>query len=137
MAQGNLLSMILCGLALVPLAEELRKAVPEVVQPWCADDSAMAGPASRILTAVTLLQEWGPRRGHCPEPAKSVVVCGAQARPRVEATLATLPVQCCDGPRCVGGFLGHNDRRSKWLDPQIQKWTRAVRTLARIARRCP
>jgi hypothetical protein len=39
--QGDPLAMILYGLALVPLAKILREAVPEVLQPWYADNIVM------------------------------------------------------------------------------------------------
>ena len=41
--QGNPLAMVLYGLAIVPLAEMLREAETEVVQPWYADNKAMSG----------------------------------------------------------------------------------------------
>ena len=84
-----------------------------------------------------LLQQWGPARGHYPEPAKSIVVCPTRDQPRVKAIMADLPVQCRDGNRHVGGFLGHTSSRSEWMNPQIVTWTRAVQSLAKIARRHP
>lgn len=40
--QGDPLAMALYGLALVPLVTFLRRAAPSVIQPWYADDAAMA-----------------------------------------------------------------------------------------------
>ena len=109
-----------------------------VDEPWYADNSAMGGPASRILEAVKLLQQWGPSRGYFAEPAKSIVICDDDAAtPRVKAILAELPVHYCQGHRYVGGFIGHANSRREWIAPQIQKWTRAVQTLAVIARKYP
>jgi hypothetical protein len=36
--------MIIYGVALVLLSEQLRQDVPLVLQPWYADDMAMVGP---------------------------------------------------------------------------------------------
>ena len=43
--QGEPLSMVLCGITLVPLAEELRAADPELLSPFYAYDAAFDGLA--------------------------------------------------------------------------------------------
>ena len=45
---------------MLPVGEDIGKAEPEVVQPWFADDVAMAGPTKRVAAAMTLLQRLGP-----------------------------------------------------------------------------
>ena len=52
LTQGDPLSMILYGIALVPLAETIRDAVPTVVQPWYTNDTVMAGPCSEVAVAM-------------------------------------------------------------------------------------
>ena len=59
--QGCPLAMLLYGLALSSLAEELRAAVPGVVQPWYADDAAMAGRASEVSSLMEALTRLGPK----------------------------------------------------------------------------
>ena len=68
--QGDPLSMVIYGLALSLLSEQLAKEVPELIQPWYADNTAMAGPASKIKVAVARLLELGPTQGYFPEPDK-------------------------------------------------------------------
>ena len=41
--QGDPISMVLYGIALVPLAEEIRAADPGLLSPFCADDAAFDG----------------------------------------------------------------------------------------------
>ena len=72
--QGDPLSMILYGLSLTPLAESLRRSVPNAVQPWYADDGAIVGSVSTIAKAQRLLLQLGPRRGYFPEPDKSILI---------------------------------------------------------------
>ena len=43
--QGDPLSMVLYGITLVPLAEELRSADPGLISPFYADDAAFDGSA--------------------------------------------------------------------------------------------
>ena len=66
--------MVLYGLALIPLAEMLRCKVPGAVQPWYADDAAMAGKASEVSTLMGELTRLGPAFGYFPEPDKSILV---------------------------------------------------------------
>ena len=52
--------MVLYGIMLLPLAEILREAYPEVLQPWYADDAAMQGPPDQVAACFKLLCEIGP-----------------------------------------------------------------------------
>ncbi len=45
--QGDPLLMVLYGLALIPLVDQLAKEVPGLLQPWYANDAVMAGPATK------------------------------------------------------------------------------------------
>lgn len=66
--------MILYGLALVPLAEQLRKAFPDVILPFYLDDAGVSGRVSRIAAAMKLLEILGPARGYFPETSKSIFI---------------------------------------------------------------
>ncbi len=66
-AQGDPLSMILYGLTLTPIAEKIRENVKDIVQPFYADDVALAGKSSDISKAMEILMQYGPARGYFPE----------------------------------------------------------------------
>jgi hypothetical protein len=112
--QGDPLSMFfLRGIALTPLSEQLRLAVPSVAQPWRADDAAMEGPVRGIAKAMRLLQELGPARGCFPEPAKSTFVGHADSLKEAKTLLAEFDFQrSAAGSRCVGGFIGDSETQS-------------------------
>ena len=68
--------MFLYSLSLtLPPAECLQKAAPRVLQPWYADNAAMAGAVSEVAVTMTVLQDYGLAWGYYPEPAKSYVIC--------------------------------------------------------------
>ena len=46
--QGCVWGMILYGIGLLPLAEDLRRQDPSVLQPWYAYDFALVGPAENV-----------------------------------------------------------------------------------------
>jgi hypothetical protein len=135
--QGDPLAMVLYGLALVPLAEMLREAVPEVLQPWYADDAAMAGPLSGIGRATRLLAEYGPARGYFAEPAKSLLICKAAVTEADLSALAEFQFTRLEGSRYVGGFIGSPESLDRWLEPKIQDWVFGVKTLAKVAKSFP
>jgi hypothetical protein len=135
--QGDPLSMFLYGLTLVPLAKFLRAQVPTVIQPWYADDCAMAGSVSNITTAMRLLLHYGPSRGYFPEPSKSILICRKEDRAVAREMLAEFDFKYSDGARYIGGFIGSEDALNEWIQPKIDAWTAGVRTLAKVAKRFP
>ena len=72
--QGDPLSMILYGITLTPLAEELRMVDPGLLSPFYADDAAFDGSARRSAQLLNLLMKRGPYRGYFPELAKSLFI---------------------------------------------------------------
>jgi hypothetical protein len=135
--QGDPLSMVLYGLALVPLAMRLREYAPALPQAWYANDFVMAGPCSIIKPPVATLEQLGPERGYFPEPAKSIVIVRPDEQAAARQHLQEYHFQYHDGYRYVGGYIGTKESREEWLLPQIQKWKEGVETLARVARRFP
>ena len=72
--QGDPLSLVLYGVTLVPLAEDLQAADPWLLSPFYADDAAFDGLARRSAQLIKMLMRRGPERGYFPEPAKSLCI---------------------------------------------------------------
>jgi hypothetical protein len=135
--QGDPLSMVLYGIALVPLAERLRAAVPQAVQAWYADDSAFYGRAAAVDRAMALLAVHGPARGYYPEPKKSYWIGPRATRQAAKTVLARWTLRYSEGQRYLGGFLGSPATQAEWLAPQLATWEAGVRTLGKVAARFP
>eukprot|EP00956_Cyclotella_meneghiniana_P033352 scaffold95206_cov68-Cyclotella_meneghiniana.AAC.1 len=131
--------MALYGVALLPLAEKLKRAVPEVAVPWFADDVATVGNLSDCALALEFLCEVGPQYGYYPEPEKTHVIC--TEREEAEAQWAFLErdlvVTPSRGERYLGGFVGSKREKEEWVKKKVEVWEKGVNILAGIAKRFP
>ena len=66
--------MVLYGITLAPLAEELRTEEPGLLYPFYADDAAFDGSERRSAHLLKLLMKRGPDRGYFPKRAKSLFI---------------------------------------------------------------
>ena len=66
--------MILYGIDLVPLAEELQDVYFTILSPFYTNDTAFDGLAQRIVAQLRLLMDRGPDRGYFLKPAKSLFI---------------------------------------------------------------
>eukprot|EP00804_Cyclotella_cryptica_P017895 CCRYP_001275-RA/>CCRYP_001275-RA protein AED:0.09 eAED:0.08 QI:0/-1/0/1/-1/1/1/0/754 len=137
--QGCPLGMILYGVSLLSLAEDLRKFQPGLLQPWYADDFSIYGRASQVASLFNRLCAKGPSIGYFPAPAKSWAICPKRMESNAKAILdaAGLPVRWSRGQRYVGGFVGSSKMQGRWLQPMVQKWVSGVERLAKVAMRYP
>ena len=62
--------MVLYGVTLVPLAEELRAADPGLLFPFYAGDSAFGGSERSSTQLITMLIKRRSYRGYFPKPGK-------------------------------------------------------------------
>ena len=67
--QGDPLLIVLCGITLVPLVEELRPADLGLLSPFYADNAAFNGSARQTAQLIEMLMKRGPDRGYFPELA--------------------------------------------------------------------
>ena len=72
--QGEPLTMVLYGITIFPLEEELQAANPGLLSLFYADDATFDGLARRSAQLLKLLMRRGPDREYFPEPAKSLFI---------------------------------------------------------------
>ena len=72
--QGDSLLMVLYGITLIPLAEEVRAADPGLLFSFFADYATFDGSARRIAQLLKLYMKREPDRGYFPKPAKSLFI---------------------------------------------------------------
>ena len=74
-AQGCVLAMLIYGISLMPLCEELAEEFPEILALWFADDEGHVGSARLNALCLAYLVRHGPKYGYYPKPEKSFHVC--------------------------------------------------------------
>ena len=138
--QGDPMAMAVYGIALIPLADRLRKESPNVLQPWYADDAAMQGPPAEVVDCFALLCKIGPMFGYFPAPAKSFYICPLATVAKAKAAFSAAgmdSVKDCRGHRYVGGFAGSMAMRDRWIEPKVAGWVEGIKALSKVAVRYP
>ena len=72
--QGDPLSIVLYGITLAPLAEELREIYQRLISLFYADDADFDGLARRSAQLLKLLTKRGTDRKYFPKLAKSLFI---------------------------------------------------------------
>jgi hypothetical protein len=139
LSQGDPLAMILYGVALLPLVEKLKEAVPEALIPMFADDAAAVANFTHCASCLEFLCAKGPIYGYHPEAEKTKVICSAadEAEAKAAFLARNLNVQVSRGERYLGAFMGSAVERDKWVLGKAAEWAECVRILASIAKRYP
>ena len=127
--------MILYGITLVPLAEDLRAANLGLLSIFYADDTAFDGSARCSAQLFQLLMRRGRDRGYFPEPAKSLFILDTpvqEAAARREFTSERLALNFVSGSWYLGAYLGLQAELEAWVKPQLEAWAHGVKVLYKI-----
>ena len=132
--------MVLYGITLVPLAEELRAADMGILSPFYVEDADFSGSARRSAQPLKLLMKRGTDRGYFPDPDKSLFISytpGQEEAAKSEFAVEGITLNFVSGSRYLGAFLGPQKALEAWVKPQVETWSHGVRVLAKISRRHP
>ena len=132
--------MVLYGINLVSLAEELRAEDPGLLYPFYTDGAAFDGLARRSAQLLKLLMKRGPDQGYFPDPAKSLFISdtlGKEEAVKREFAVEGLTLNFISGSRHLGAYLGPQKELEAWVKPQVEAWDHGVRVLGKIDRRHP
>ena len=128
--------MVLYGITLVPLAEELRVAELGILLPLYADNVAFDCSARQSAQLLKLLINRGPDRGYFLEPAKSLFILdtpGQEEAAKRGFSGEVLNLHFVSSSRCLGAYLGPQDEIETWVKPHMEEWAQRVRVLGKIS----
>ena len=72
--QRDPLAMIAYSIRILPLIKNLKREIPDITQPWFADNSRDLGTFTRIDTYLNSQTNQGSGRGCYPKPSKFVLI---------------------------------------------------------------
>ena len=122
--------MILYGITLVPLTEELRAADPGLLSSFYADDAAFDSSVRRSAQLLKLLLKRGPDRGYFPERAKYLFISDTpeqEARAMREFAAEGLVLNFVSGSIYLGAYLGPQVELEAWVKPQVEALAHGVK----------
>jgi len=137
--QGDPLSMILYGLAVLPLIRGLKLKFPDLTHVWFADDGNAAGTFHRLDEFFVHVNQHGKPFGFNLDPRKCVLVTHPNNRARAKTLFGSLlhPDNIVTGHRFLGGFVGADSDRDTWLATKTEEWTHQILRLSTACDRFP
>ena len=74
MTQGDLLAIIAYGIGILPLINNIKRELPDVTQPWYADNAGSLGTFDRLDNHFYSLSRPISGRGYHPKPTKIIII---------------------------------------------------------------
>ena len=111
MKQGYLLVMIAYGIGILPLINNLKQEIPDVTQPWYADNAGALGTFTILETYFDSLTRQGPVQGYHPDPAKSVLIVRPENLEAGKVFVARHGFWVCTGAHYLGGYIGEDESK--------------------------
>ena len=127
--------MVLYGITLVPLVEELRPAELDIFIPVYAEDAVLNGSDIWSMQIMKLLLEQKKYRWYLSETAKSPFIAyftTQEAAALWEFEAEGLTLKSVGGRHYLGSHLGIRDELEAWVRPQLEAWSQGVCTLVKI-----
>ena len=132
--------MVLYGITLDPLTEELRAAYLGILSLFYVDNAAFDGLVQRSAHLLNLLMKRGPYRGYFPDPDKSLFILDTPGQEEVakqEFAKVGLVLNFVSRSRYLGEYLGPQAELEAWVKPHVEAWDQGVRVLSKISRLHP
>ena len=125
--------MIAYGIGILPLINNLKQEIPDVPQPWYADDAGALGTFTITDTYFDLLAHQGPGRGYYPKPTKIILIIHPDNLESGRDFRARHGFKVCTGTRYLGGYIGDDESKSDWLRKRTLMWEKNINMISKTA----
>jgi hypothetical protein len=129
------LSMFAYRIGILPLIPQLKAEIPQVEQPWYADDAGADARFDEIERFSRRLCKVESKFSYFLEPTKSIII--VRQHNLEEARLCFPGFKVRTGNRYLGGFVGEDEALNEWLAEKTEFWEEAVTDLTSVAKVFP
>ena len=114
--------MVLYGISLVPLAEELWASDPGILYPFFADDAVLYGLERCRAQLFKLLLDRGPEMWYFPDPYKLLFIAVSPDKEEAlkwEFEEESLQLNFVSGSSYLGDYLRPREYLEAWVQTQL------------------
>ena len=104
--QGDPLAMIAYRIVILPLIKNIKREIPDVTQPWYADDARSLGTFEILETYFYSLMRHGPGQRCHPKLTKSVLIVRLENLEAGRVFGAHHGFRVCTDERYIRGYIG-------------------------------
>ena len=112
--QGDPLAMIAYGIGILPIIKNLKWEIPDVTQPWYADDARLLGTFARLESYFDSLTRQVPEQRYHLKPTKGVLIVCPENLEAGNVFEARHRFRVCTGAHYFGGYIGGNEYTRDW-----------------------
>ena len=120
--QGDLLSIVLCGIPLALLVEDLQAVEPGLLTQFYAYDALFIISLWRRAQLLNILIDRGSDWGYFPEPSKSLFIADSPEQGKAENrefAVEKINLYFVGGSRYLGAYIGHRGYFKAWVKPNM------------------
>ena len=129
--------MIDYGIEIIPLINNLKRQLPDITQPWYADNSGALGTLSIIETYFNSLTHQGPGHVYHNRQSKTVLIVHLENLEAGKKFSTRHGFKVCTGARYLGGYIGDNNFKSDWMRERTQTREKNIVTIRKTTGKYP
>ena len=132
MTQGDPLTIITYGIGILSLINNLKQEIPDVTQPWYADDAGDLGAFTRLETYFDLLIHQCLGQEYHPKPSKSILILRPYNIEAGKVSVARHGFKVCKGARYLRGYIMDDKSKCNCMRERTLTWEKNISTIRKI-----
>ena len=137
MTQGDTLTIIAYGIGIIPLIKNIKREIPDVTQPWYAEDAGTLGTFARLAKYFDSLTRQVPGRTYYPELSNSVLIIRLKNLESGKEFGTRHGFKGCAGTHYLGGYIGGVDSKHNWMRERTLTWEGNINTIRKTTGKHP